>query len=129
MGRKSRSGFSFSWSWIIFTIIVYNVFFSSDDNDNTEIKVVDQDKPAIVKTIKDTGKEIGNTLVEALKEQEVDKKVSELLNGKQETESEPVPEPEEKKKEPVMVAEPEKEITPDLKPVDNQPPEEGMKKL
>lgn len=126
MARKTRVTFNFTW--IIFMIIAYNLFFSDDDK-STEVNVVDQDKPAIVETIKDTGNKIGNTIVEALKEQEVDKKVSDLLNGKKETETEPVPEPKEEKKAPVMVAEPEKESVPDLKPVDNQPPERGMKKL
>ena len=123
MARKSSSG-GFSITSIIFMVVMYNVFFGGDDTDKNEVEVRDQDKPAIVETIKDAASEISVVV------KEKGTQIIDQIEAKQETETETPPKEEpEETKSPVMVAEPETEETPEMKPIDDQPKEEGMKKL
>lgn len=120
MARKTKVTFNFTW--IVFMIIAYNLFFS-DDEDKKEVKIVDQPKATVEEVstqkgidltkLKEEGTKVLNQVVEKVKE-EIESKKSE---------------PEEKREE-VIIAEPEKEeeeVT-ELNPLNDQP-ETGMKKL
>jgi len=115
---------------IVFWGFLAYIFFGGDDNDTKKIEIIDQDKPAIVETIKESGKKIfaeGKIIIEAGSE-----KIKEELNKKTEatvivSEPEAKPDPEEEKSEEMIAKQkPEKD---ELKTLNDNNTNIGMKKL
>jgi hypothetical protein len=128
MARKTRVTFNFTW--IIFMIIAYNLFFGDDDADKKEVKIQDQPKATVEEVSTQKSIDLTKLKEEGIKvlDQVVDKVKEEIEANKSKQEPEPPPE---EKREETMVAEPEKEKeeVPELKPLNDKPKETGMKKL
>jgi len=125
MARKSGGGISIST--IVFLIIAYNVFFSDDDADKKEVKVI---KTSDKQQISETLKESANNLKEEAKvfineaKKEFEKAKEEFLKPE---EKENQIENESNDKEEIVKKKEEK--IEELKPIEDKKPEKGMKKL
>lgn len=109
---------TFNFTWIIFMIIAYNVFFD-DDGDKNKVEIVEQDKPAIEETVQDVKKQLidGTEWV-------VDKAKEELIKIKEKEDEEKEPQPSKDEGVVMQAEKPKEEKGPDPRPLNTEPEKE-----
>jgi len=139
MSRSKKSSWSLG-TIIFWGFLAYMWFGGGDDNDNKEVNIVEQDKPSIQETIKDVGNQLKVSTEIIIKEATA---AIQEVQAKKETSDEPPPEPkpEPEEEDETMIAEPEQEkeiiiAEPELeekklelKSLNENPKDTGMKKL
>lgn len=122
----SNSSSSIGIGSLLFWIMIAYLVFSEFNDDTEEVKIIDQDKPAIVEVIKESGKNIfneGKIIIKASAE-----KIKEELNKQTKTKKEveeTVPESKSEDEKPKEMITEQKPENIEIKP----PNDKGMKKL